>query len=390
MKNCSFLFLCLIAVLGLFIVGGCSTTTVSTPKDPGRIVSPEVTVSGAASYNSTTGIVDVNLNAILVGTGDAASLGKSNFQIFVGTNLGAITDWTNVDITIPAVDNRPMDMVFILDNTGSMSGRIKAVKDSIVAFTSTLEAAGVDAKFGIVSFGDTSSESSSLNLPASAEGVATWLDALVGVDGGDSPENPLTAMMLAFNTFSWRTGAQRVLVVITDNPCHQLGDGTSYTDYTIASVQAALSGRATVYAVSPKIDQYSTTPKTFSAIPTTESDVRLLADGYGWYYGISQESYGIVKSSIGTGGRWIELPNSGNIDLNTLGISTTVTAGYTLRFSYTFIAGTWYIHILVDTDKDGVLDSDLLITLAVSACGVTSVGDTKLTPLIGVKPGAAN
>jgi hypothetical protein len=381
----------LVSLLGFIFLIGCSTVTnvPATTKDPGRVVNPVVPISGSASYSG--GTVDVNLNSIII-SGEAVTLEAGRFGIYVGSSTTATSEWSSVSFTVPTVTARPMDMVFILDNTGSMAGRINAVKNNIIAFTSTLEAAGADVRFGVVSFGDVSAESESLNLPATAEAVKSWLNALSGVSGGDSPENPLTAIMLAFNTFSWRSGAQKVFVVITDNPCHQSDDGTTYTAYTVASVEAALSGKATVYAVSPKINANATRPKTFALTTTeVEGDVRWLADGYGWFYGIAATTeYGTQKPYTGTGGKWLELASSGDIDLTTLGISTTVTRGYTLRFSYSFTAGGWNIHILVDTNNDGVYDCDLVIPLTIASSGGVSYSAPELQPIMGVKPGGSN
>jgi hypothetical protein len=368
-------------LVGLFLVGligvaivGCATVTKelkATIDTVTKVGTSEVTLSGSLSY--TPGTVDLNLNAVIV-SGEGINLSGTNVRVKVGTDSSTITSATPVTISFPTVTGKPMDMVFILDNTGSMSDRIIAVKDSIAAFAASLEAAGNDVKFGIVSFGDVSSESSNLPLPATAAQVSTWLTSLEGIVGGDSPENPLTAVMLAYNSFTWRAAAQKIFVVITDNPCHQVGDGTDYTEFTVASVLAALSGKATVYAVTPKVGRYSTYPQLdpllfpFSVDTTTEGDARWLADGYGWFYGITSTlEYGTVQPYAGTGGKWIELPSLGNIDLTTLGIVGTVTKAATVRFSYTFESGVYYIFVEIDTNGDGVYDSNMLIKITASS-----------------------
>jgi len=373
-------------------VNGCAKVEEAAKKilsDPGLIAASKEasTISGSVSYSG--GTISVNLNAIIISGEAKTGLDSAKFNVYVGKSGTATSEWKSVDITIPTDTARPMDMVFLMDNTGSMAPRIRAVKDSIIAFAASLEAAGADVKYGVVSFGDVSSESESLSLPATAEAVKAWLDALSGVGGGDSPENPLDAIMLAFNTFSWRSGAQKVFIVITDNPCHQLGDGGGDAPtliYDVASVEAALIGKATVYAVSPKIDVYSTYPRTFYTRTTTEGDVRWLADGYGWFNGIASTlEYGTVKPYYGTGGKWVEIePDStAAVDLTTLGISTLVTKGYSLRFSYTFDAGTWYIHILADTDGDGVMDSDVVLAVTVTSSGaVVPMGVVSSKPFV--------
>jgi len=355
-----------------FVVAGCGKTDsalTATVTDVTTVGSSKATLSGALSYSS--GGAEINLNAIII-SGDAVTLGASRFMIRVGKDSTTITSAPSVEITLPPASSRPMDMVFIMDNTGSMSSRIIAVKNSIASFAASIEAAGINVKFGVVSFGDDPSETSTLNLPASASQVSTWLSTVEGVSGGDTPENPVDAVMNAYNGFSWRSGAQKIFVVITDNPCHQGGDGTTFTSRNVSSVEASLFGKATVYAVSPKIDSGVSGPWGYSGT----GDIRWLSDGYGWFDGVTAASYEAVKPHLGTGGKWIELPGSGDIDLNALNISATVTKGYTVKFDYTFDSGVWYIYLLVDTNEDGIFDSNMLIKLNLassSAAGIVTV-----------------
>ena len=356
-----FIFVSLIAVAA---TTGCnivtSSTTDATGTDPGRVTTPLAAISGSATKSGTS--FTINLSSIIVGGTPVEGLGASRFKVFIGGVATPDSTYTPVATTITATSASKIDMVFIMDNTGSMSGRIKSVKDSISAFAASLEASGADVKFGVVSFGDTPSEQSELALPATAEAVSAWLAALSGVGGGDIPENPLDSIMYANDNFTWRSGAQKVFIVIIDTSAHQAGDGSVFTTRTLASVEASLSGNATVYVVSPKLDSGSG-PDGYAGT----ADVRWLADGYGWFTGVTSTTYGSTRPYTGTGGKWIELAASGVIDLTTLGISTSVTKGYTLAFTYTPGAtGVYYIHVLVDTNGDGVWDSDGLITITVS------------------------
>jgi hypothetical protein len=208
-----------------------------------------------------------------------------------------------------------MDVVFVLDNTGSMTERIKTIKNSISAFAEDLAVGAVRTSFGVVSFGDTPAEQSSLDTPSTAEELSAWLEALASVDGGgtDYPENPLDSILYAYDNFKWRTGARKCLVVITDWPCHQAGDGSVYTTQTVDGVADILRDHATVYAVSPVLaDDYS-----------PYGDVRWLADGYGAGATVTAVNYGTVRHSTGTGGTWLVLPASGDIDLMEIGLTGT-------------------------------------------------------------------
>ncbi|MFA5104423.1 MAG: vWA domain-containing protein [Candidatus Margulisiibacteriota bacterium] len=368
-----------VLLLSLAALTGCSTTS-STSAAPGLLTTPEAVLSGTAVVSGST--VSVKLNAILISGEAITGLTGSRFKVYAGTSSSEVTGFSELSATVSVPTTSKIDMVFILDNTGSMAGRISSVKDSIVAFTSSLEAGGADVNFGVVSFGDDLTEQATLELPATATEVKDWLDALPGESGGDAAENPLDSLMVAYNDFTWRSDAQKVFVLITDVYCHQVADGTSYTARTVVSVESALAGNALVYVVSPKY--------TYDVDPY--GDTRWLADGYGAFDGVDSTTYGVTRPHIGTGGKWIELESSGDIDLNTLGISTSVTKGYTLAFSYTVSGSTLYIHVLVDTDGDGVYDCDGLITLSISTAGAGKwmPNGQLANPALGVVKGGSN
>ncbi|MFH1390070.1 MAG: vWA domain-containing protein [Candidatus Margulisiibacteriota bacterium] len=378
----------LYVLIGIVMVAmtmyGCSvTSSFTSSKDPGVLGSSEVTMSGAASY--TGGKVEVGLAALFKGTGEALTLDKGRFTVYVGKDGIPTTDWGSVDFALPTDSDKPIDMVFVLDNTGSMSGSITGAKNSIVAFAASLEAAGVDAKFALVTYGDSAihptpagyitSESFSdatyvrpvLDFNNAATLQAT-LDAVHADGGGDGPENPLDAIMYGYNNFSWRAGAQRVIVVITDINGHQnVAGDTSSNNKCLTSIEAValnLAGKAVVYAVSPN---YSTDQSPYC-------DVRRLADGLG---------EGRTTPLSNTGGKWIQFGYYG-YDLTTLGITTAVSKGYKFTFDYTFADGTWWIHIVADTDGDGVMDSELLIKIIVS--GGTGSSSIKSASVVNSRP----
>jgi hypothetical protein len=360
--------------VSLFMVSitGCGKTSSETVlqatlNDVTTVGTSEVTLSGSIKYAG--GVVDLNLNAVII-SGEAVSLGGSSFKVRVGKDVGTITGLSTVEFTLPVITNRPMDIVFILDNTGSMSGAITGSKDSIIAFASSLEAGGADARFGLVTFGDSATHptpSGSIAAeggfddgnyyprPVKDFGNAVALQSVLSAEtyaegGSDLPENPLDAIMYAYNHFTWRSAAQKIFVVITDINAHQniLTDTSTDNKCTTSgeAVVSSLIGRAVIYAVSPN----------FTISQSPYLDVRRLADGLG---------EGRAVSLSNTGGKWIQFQSLG-FDLTTLGISETVTKAFTLRFNYSLDAGTWYIYLQVDTDNDGIFDSNMLIKLTIA------------------------
>jgi hypothetical protein len=377
------------------------------PGDP--IPNPRVTVAGTTFYSG--GNISANLAPMIPpgSTTSISGLNKSRISVYISSKVSgtsamdirasAVT-WAPVDFTVTETTTSEIDMAFILDNTGSMAGRIQGVKDSITAFTTSLEAMGGDIRFAGDAFGDYVAlkanmhplyvvEFDHINFPVAGTGateIANWLNGLSAYHGNDYPENPLDALMYAYNNFTWRPTARKVLIVITDNACHQINttspeanypeSDTSYasiSDYSIdygdpgisnsteINVVDLLKGSAVVYAISPK--STSVKDNIDWHIRDGHGDVRNLADGLG---GSSRYGTGNYPTN-GTGGLWIELPNSGVIDLMQLGISGTLIAGsVTLTLPYTLGPGTYYIMVYVDTDGNGTADSYGMLTIVVS------------------------
>ena len=380
---------CVVLVAGLY---GCTTTTTSTTKDPGRLTTSEVTVTLTPSYSD--GAITLNLSSVII-SGDAVTLTEDMMDIFAGDDASEITDWDSISFTIidTSTSQTPVDLCFILDNTGSMAGRIEAVKTTISSFAASLEAAGVDVQFAACAFGDytttkatmgaqpvefaaidfdtSTSTMTAITAVTTAGALADWLDGLSGWYGYDGPENPLDPIMFAYNNFSWRTGAQKIFVVVTDIECHQ----TNYTglasyeyvnypssdtskspisSYYIPGIVSDISGHAVVHVVS-----YDYISDVFPY-----GDTRDLADGQG-------SGRATDEAVANTGGKWIELPSAGDIDFTALGVSEYITSGRRLRFDYTLGAGeTIYVHVLIDWNLDGVWDAEWWGTLV----GTSSTG----------------
>jgi hypothetical protein len=352
-----------------FMVSGCGTTSggggLSIKVDEvSSVGTSKVTVSGSVSYSD--GNLDVNLNPVLV-SDEAVVLSSGKVRVRVGTVVTTITSAETVEVTLPTISNKPVDIAFILDNTGSMSGAISGSINSISAFASSLEAQGKDVRFGLVTYGDSAEHPTPADTDPvgdqpharpvmdfdNAAALRSILSAEVKAEGGnDWPENPLDAIMYAYNNLSWRDSAQRVLINITDADGHQNVTADTSTDNkcttTKAAVATALMGRATVFVVG---HNYT------SPVPEAGCyDPRALADGLG---------EGRVTPEANTGGKFIEL-NLGSFDLTALGIDTALARSYTLRFSYSFDAGTYYILVEIDTDGDGIFDSNMLIKVTLS------------------------
>ncbi|MEZ4267847.1 MAG: VWA domain-containing protein [Myxococcota bacterium] len=146
-----------------------------------------------------------------------------------------------------------LDLVFVLDVTSSMGAALDALRDNLLALAVALGQSGLDVRFGAVGFGDTAPLASVAPLPLTEE-LQTFGEVLKTwqvVNGGDAPESGLDALAYSHGAMTWRPGAQRALVLITDAPLHDAFDGSGASTASLVSVLDTLAGQASVHVIGP-------------------------------------------------------------------------------------------------------------------------------------------
>lgn len=272
---------------------------------PGDIDDDRYVIGGTVTVDpDDPSLVRIALNALIRREDGrpVTGLNESNFRVYEDGILKS-------PITVQPADagSGAVDLVFVIDTTGSMSEEIAGVRDSVVSFADSMRSAVGSLRLGGVSFGD--EVRSVYRFAESADLFRDWVAGLNADGGGDTPENPLDAV-LAANALGWRPGALRVIVVITDAPAHEANDVTSQT---MESVASSLAGSVAVHSVSPMGGVYGPNLgyRTTRQRPL-ERDISAL-------------------SSL-TGGSSLGLPGNGHVDLNALGIGDFVRGGYFVRF----------------------------------------------------------
>lgn len=185
----------------------------------------------------------------------------------VDLEANAVIDWSESDVTVSgsasasaslacevelvagAQAPAAVDIVFVLDTTGSMLWAIDGVKAGIDAFIGTLEGLNIDARVGGIEFGDEVRTSVPLGT---IDDFREWLEHMTATGGADTPENPLDAIQAA-NDFAYRTDALRYMVVVTDTGMHESTDGTDCSETTLRATQTALDPSTFVSLVHPNI-----------------------------------------------------------------------------------------------------------------------------------------
>jgi len=257
-----------------------------------------------------------------------------------------------------------ISICFVLDATGSMEDTITGVIDSIEEFAAGFT--GLRVYWSGIEYGD-GTPSDGLNtwdfsfppdsedlvqgqrtLVQPAEGLTAlqaWLAPLEAIGGGDNPENPLKALMEARQVMAWPAGVARHFIVLTDVGAHQSidpppnpdwsyprPDGQPFCPYMGSEVLAAFRGWGVIHAVSPDWSDQWSSPAAARAnngrmnpqlVDTWDGwDVRELADGG------PPES----RTHDGTGGKWVEMPGYGDVDLTQLGLADFIKQSYTIVY----------------------------------------------------------
>ena len=159
-----------------------------------------------------------------------------------GGNVGGAFVYMMKDIArtlAEASGTKKVDVVFVLDETASMTDNIRGIRAYVDFLFEAFEREGHDATFGLVTFTD---ETRKYGRTDDLGTFKNWLFK-IGVDGGgDIAEAGLDGLMTAVTETKFRKGAQRFIVLASDGAFHDADyDGKSaYSlDQVIETLQNA-------------------------------------------------------------------------------------------------------------------------------------------------------
>jgi von Willebrand factor type A domain len=116
-----------------------------------------------------------------------------------------------------------VDIVFLLDTTGSMEPFIKGLKERCIEFAGIVREQGHDCRLGLIGFGDVEiGEAMSVFDPTGElQSFQSAVAAVPRTRGGDNPESSLEAIRRALQ-MPFREHAALCFVHITDEACHHV------------------------------------------------------------------------------------------------------------------------------------------------------------------------
>jgi Mg-chelatase subunit ChlD len=172
-----------------------------------------------------------------------AALFVATAGVVVGYPLhtpGAATPATPNPVAVPAVatpNARPkVDVVFVLDTTGSMAGLIQAAKDNIWSIATTMASAqpAPEIRIGLVAFRDRGDAyvTQVIDLNSDLDSMYATLMDFQADGGGDTPESVNQALYEAVHRMSWSQGndAYKAVFLVGDAPAHAYPGDIEYPE----------------------------------------------------------------------------------------------------------------------------------------------------------------
>lgn len=139
-----------------------------------------------------------------------------------------------------------VDVVFVLDTTGSMSGLIQTAKEKIWSIATTMASAQPtpEIRIGLVAYRDRGDAyvTRVVDLSSDLDSVYAALMDFQAGGGGDSPESVNKALNDAVNKMSWSEGKQayKVVFLIGDAPPHMDYNEVQYPQIVASAMEKGI------------------------------------------------------------------------------------------------------------------------------------------------------
>ncbi len=155
-------------------------------------------------------------------------------------------EWTvRLDLDEPQIDGVPLDVLFLLDATGSMHDEIEQVKTTLLSISARISdlPSRPDLRFGMVTYRDRGDEfiTRVYDFDHDVQQFSNTIREVVADGGGDDPESLNEALHTAVHEPSWRLdNAIRLVFLVADAPPHL--DYAQDYDYAEEMVEANRRG----------------------------------------------------------------------------------------------------------------------------------------------------
>jgi uncharacterized protein YegL len=148
-----------------------------------------------------------------------------------------------IGLLAPDTARANLDVVFLIDTTGSMSSEIREAKDRVKQIASALkkERAQERVRLGVVAFRDRGDAyvTKVSGLTGDVDGTFAFLAELRADGGGDGPEDVLSGVAASLREIEWDLSkdTERQVFLIGDAPAHLDYEGHFTTDQLVAQAR---------------------------------------------------------------------------------------------------------------------------------------------------------
>ena len=155
-------------------------------------------------------------------------------------------EWAvSLDVDSPITGGVPLDVLFLLDATGSMSDEIDQIKATLLSISARIGdlPSRPDLRFGMVAYRDRGDEfiTRLYDFDHDVQQFSNTIREVVADGGGDEPESLNEALHVAVHEPSWRLGdAIRLVFLVADAPPHL--DYAQDYDYAEEMIEANRKG----------------------------------------------------------------------------------------------------------------------------------------------------
>lgn len=153
------------------------------------------------------------------GTTGGSGGGTAGFGVGIGNALGGSSN--QFAAYIAGMREAGLDIVFVVDATGSMGWVIDEVKDRIRDISTVIRSLVPIARFGMVAYRDQEGPefvTRTQPLTYSTLKMQSFLNQLAAKGGGDIYEAVLEGITAGIEGSDWRIGARRIIILIGDAP----------------------------------------------------------------------------------------------------------------------------------------------------------------------------
>lgn len=178
---------------------------------------PAADAAHAAAVRAS--VVDLLAPGAAHSTSDGAGGGTAGFGVGIGNALGGSSN--RFAAYIQELREAGLDVLFVIDATGSMGWVIDEVKTRVMDIAATVRSLVPVARFGIVAYRDEEDPEFVTKLQPltySTFKLQRFLAALTAQGGGGIYEAVYAGVKAGVESADWRSGARKILILVGDGP----------------------------------------------------------------------------------------------------------------------------------------------------------------------------